>query len=260
MKRHCSWISRRTRPAGCPCKNEAGGVSVYLVNGDDLNEVPDSHRTSITPVIREVFVDPPAFCRRIADRTPFPHMATWLRALAEEEIWALGLHHSSRDEWTAAGFTFWSDEVFGAEITPSDGSDTPGLPPTLRGYYSLVDRVSWMPFGCSGGLSGRAGHDPLTTFGGLSGRAGHVPLTTFDEMYHGRRAGVEPEKTFVFGSSSGGDLLLYTADDRGGWLCHENGWVHLLGTIRETIDWVYAELLANRSPDFDYGWLTPDAR
>jgi hypothetical protein len=28
----------------------------------------------------------------------------------------------------------------------------------------------------------------------------------------------------------------------------------LLGTIDDTINWVYAELLAGRCPDFDYDW------
>jgi hypothetical protein len=49
-------------------------------------------------------------------------------------------------------------------------------------------------------------------------------------------------------------MLIYTEDGRGGWLCHENGKIHLLGTIEDTILWVYGELLANRCPDFDYSW------
>ena len=49
-------------------------------------------------------------------------------------------------------------------------------------------------------------------------------------------------------------MLVYTKDGRGGWCCHENGKVHLLGTIEDTINWVYGELLAGRCPDFDYSW------
>jgi hypothetical protein len=35
----------------------------------------------------------------------------------------------------------------------------------------------------------------------------------------------------------------------------ESGRIRFLGTIEGTIDWVYGELLANRSPNLDYGWL-----
>lgn len=224
--------------------NEGGGSSVFVFAGDGLGEVPESHRGLITPGLRKAFVDPPAYFRRIAETCPFPNMAAWLRALLGEGAWALGLHRSFRPEWSAAGYCWWSDHVRSAEIAPPGGRTPRGLPAALKGYYSLVDRVSWMPFGGGGGLSGRAGHDPLAAF---------------DPMYHGRGAGLDPKKTFVFGGSSGGDMLIYTKDGRGGWLCHENGKIHILGTIEEAIDWVYAELLADRSPDFDYGWLTPKA-
>ena len=45
-------------------------------------------------------------------------------------------------------------------------------------------------------------------------------------------------------------MIVYTADGRGGWLCHENGEIRLLGSVLDTIDWVYGELLADRCPDF----------
>src|SRR5438105_5318923 len=39
-------------------KNEAGGKSWVLVEGDSLDKVPKSHRDIITPHVREVFADP----------------------------------------------------------------------------------------------------------------------------------------------------------------------------------------------------------
>ena len=123
------------------------------------------------------------------------------------------------------------------EIAPARGAVPAGLPPALRRYYSLVDRVSWMPFGCAGGLEGAGDH---------------TPLTDFDYTYHG--ADIDPARTFVLGSSPGGDMLIYTEDGRGGWLCHENGKIHPLGTVVDTIEWVYSELQADRCPDFDYSW------
>src|SRR5262249_39109247 len=132
--------------------NRGDGQSVLLFDGDDLDEVPDSHRDLITPSIREGFADPPAHFRRVARRCPFPQMAVWLRALLRVKDWELALHRGDPPEWTAAGFTWKSAKVYGAEITPSSGTPPTTLPAVLRDYYSLVDKIRWMPFGLSGGL------------------------------------------------------------------------------------------------------------
>jgi hypothetical protein len=217
--------------------NEGGGTTITLVSGDRLDKVPKTHQELLTPAIREVFSDPIGHFRRVADKCPFPQMAAWLNALLADGEWYLALHRGDPKEWESVGFGWFSDAVRSAEITPSIGEDTAGLPAMLRRYYSLVDRVQWMPFGCAGGLEGAAGHTPMTTF----------PLE-----YHG--ATIDPANTFAFGWSPGGDILIYTDDGRGGWACHENGKVYLLGTIEDTINWVYAELLGDRCPDFNYDW------
>ena len=217
--------------------NEGGGTSVILVAGDDLGKVPKSHRMLVTPQLREAFANPTLYLRRVAERCPFPSMALWLRSLIAANQWELALHRGVPPEWIAAGIASWSDDVRNAEITPASGPVALSLPAALKQYYSLVDRVSWMPFGC-------AGH--------LEGGTNHPPLTTFHYTYHG--ADIDPARTFVFGWSPGGDMLIYTEDGRGGWLCHENGKIHLLGSVEATIDWIYAELQADRCPDFDHGW------
>lgn len=84
--------------------------------------------------------------------------------------------------------------------------------------------------------------------GGLDALEGHAPLTAFGCDYHG--ADVEPARTFVFGWSPCGDMIIYTADGRGGWLSHDNGEIRLLGSALDTVDWVYGELLADRCPDY----------
>ena len=216
-------------------KNEGGGESIRLGPGDRLVEVPPPHRGLITPAIRAALDDPPRYFRQIADRCPFDKMAAWLRALLAEGEWDLQLHQGYPAEWTSAGFLWASDTVRAAVITPSHGRPRPGLPPALRRYYSLVGAIDWMGFGCAGGLEGAGPH---------------TPLTAFPYACHG--ADVDPNATFVFGFSPCGDMLIYTADDRGGWLGHESGQIHLLGTIEQTLEWVYAELLANRGPGFDY--------
>jgi hypothetical protein len=219
-------------------KNEGGGKSVFLTAGDRLTKVPKSHRELLIPCIQEAFADPSAHFLRVAKICPFPQMAKWLKALVAGGTWMLGLHRGDQPGWTQAGFLWFSDEVRSAEISPSIGEPLPNQPTTLQRYYSLVDCVSWMPFGCAGGLEGCRGHPPLTEF-----------------YYDLHAASIDPNKTFAFGFSPNGDTLIYTEDDRAGWLCHENGRIHLLGSVKDTIQWVYKELLADRCPEFDYGWL-----
>jgi hypothetical protein len=219
--------------------NDGGGKSVFLTAGDSLAKIPKSHRKLLTPRLREVFADPLAHFQKVADSCPFASMAAWLNALLTGGTWILALHQGDPATLTEAGFLWVSEEVLTAEITPSCGTKFPHQPPALRRYYSLVDGVRWMSFGCAGGLIG------CQEYSSLADDFSHYE-------FHG--ADIDPAKTFVFGSSSCGDMLIYTEDGRGGWFCHENGKIHLLGTVEDTIQWIYGELLENRSPDFDYNW------
>jgi hypothetical protein len=221
-------------------ENEGGGTSVLLFIGDKLSKVPKSHRMLITPELRKAFADPSSYFKDLANRCPFPAMSDWLRAVIAERLWVVGLHHGKPpvpEEWTQVGIRWFGENMLGAEITPASGLASQDLPPVLREYYSLVDAVYWMPFGLAGGLYGCGDHSPLTNF---------------YDSYHG--ADIDPARTFAFGSSFCGDMLVYTDDGRGGWLCHENAQIHLLGTIEDTINWVYSELRADRCPEYDYNW------
>jgi hypothetical protein len=194
----------------------------------------------LTPQLRAAFAGAGDYFIRVADRCPFPAMKAWLQTLTADCDWDLALHRAGPEipeEWTDAGIRWWSDDEMMAEIRPAEESVREDLPRALRQYYALVDGVSWMPFGSSGGLYGAGEYTPLTDFG---------------HKYHG--ADICPSRTFVFGSSYCGDMLIYTDDGRGGWLCHGNGKIHFLGTIEEMIEWVYSELHANRHPNFDHSW------
>jgi hypothetical protein len=218
--------------------NDGGGLSVFLIEGDSLDQVPDSHQKLITPTIREVFADPPAHFRGIADICPFPQMAKWLRALLNEEEWMLALHQGDPPEWTSVGFSWASSKVRGADIAPSSGVVPAALSAPLRQYYSLVDEIRWMSFGNAGGLDDSRSQTPLSTFG---------------DSYVGPE--ILKDKAYVLGWSPCGDMLVYTEKNQGGWRSHETGQLHFLGTIEETIDWVFGELLADRCPDIDYSWF-----
>ena len=198
-----------------------GGTQVLLFKGDNLGEVPESHQKLLTEEIRVWWADPVAAVRSVAERAPTPNMETWFRAMADSELWVLYLHQSVFGT-TAAGFYFFPEGIRSGEIAPPmKAPRSELLPQTLADYYRLVDSVHWMMFGTAGGLEGIRGHEPLTTF---------------PNEYFG--VDIDPSRITVYGFSPGGDMLVYTDDDRGGWACHENGKIHLLGSILDTIDWV----------------------
>ncbi|MBN2293735.1 MAG: hypothetical protein JXM70_15010 [Pirellulales bacterium] len=217
-------------------ENDAGGTTVILQAGDDLASIPDSHSHLLTPQLQAAFPDPVACFQQIAQKCPFPEMTRWLNALVEQSNWELQLHQGDPTEWTAAGYCWYSESVLGA-IIDLPGTGACDYPKVLANYYSLVDSVRWNAFGYAGGLDGAGGHEPIRTF-------------SYD--YHG--ADVNPDDVSVWGWSLCGDMILWTADGRGGWMSHETGHIHLLGTIEETINWIYARLNDNEVPEYDYKW------
>jgi hypothetical protein len=213
-------------------KNDAPGTSVILGAGDDLAKIPKSHRALLTPVVRDIFRDPLEHFGQMARTCPFAKMAKWLRAVLKTGEWQLELHRGHVPEWTEVGFLLSGPKVRPASLTPSPGPPPATLPAALRSFYSLVDEVSWMRFGYAGGLY------KARTRRELSVDAVANP---------GRKP--RPTSVHAFGNSPCGDELVYTDDGRGGWRCHETGTVHFLGTIDDTINWVFGELCADRCPD-----------
>lgn len=212
--------------------DEGSARSVLLRSGDSLADLPASHRGLITAEIERVFADPVAHIEEVARRCPFPAMAQWLCGLLVEPRWELEcrLVAPPYSGSSLAGFRWQPASGLGAFITPTIGI-VDELPVALRQYYLLVDKVHWRQLSCSGGLTGVRGR---------------WPVSEFAHLYPERRY---PDTLQVWGSDIGGDMLVYTEDDRGGWLEHEEGYVHWLGSIAETIDWVFTELLADREPD-----------
>jgi hypothetical protein len=60
------------------------------------------------------------------------------------------------------------------------------------------------------------------------------------------------ERTFVWGSSPCGDVLIYTDEGEAGFLSHETSTAYSLGTIEEAINWVFNGFLQRHTPEFDY--------
>ena len=216
-------------------EEEFGGVLVVLQEGDSPRAAPRSHRWMITPEIKSWWEDPVGAMRNIADHAICPRMSAWFRRMAKRGEWRLELHLAYHGA-TQAGFWFTAPGIRGAEVAPPVRRRLPKyLPPDLAAYYRLVGHVDWMGFGAAGRLVGIANHESLKAY---------------RYEYHGDE--VNPAHTYIFGWSPCGDMIVFTKDGRGGWVDHGNGKVHLLGTARDTVNWVYGELMAGRCPDYFY--------
>lgn len=208
------------------------GVTVTLFEGDNLADIPASHAHLLSVPLREAFAEPVARFRAIADECPFPEMARWLNILLEAPRWSLELNLSDDDEYSTAGFNWESDTVRSAVIgLPTSLPEH--LPATLTRYYSLVDRVDWMGFSCAGNLWGANQH---------------VPLTEIREADEG--AELQPEQCFIWGDSPCGDLIIWTMDGRGGWASHESNAFQFLGSIEDSINWIFGQLCNNVCPEY----------
>lgn len=216
---------------------EFGGIDVELTAGDKLDDVPDSHQHLISAELRAAFVDPRGHLQSVAERCPFSSMKEWLTTLCGEGEWSLQMHLWAHDNTGSAGFSWSGAKVSGAVIGPATEGEFPAdYPADFRAYYDLVDFVDWMGCGAGGGFYGAGEHRSLYLVN---------PDLRSDE--------IEPEESYVWGDSPCGDKLFWTMENQGGWYNTPEHKVHLLGTIADTINWVYEELIADRTPGWQYG-------
>ncbi len=225
-------------------ENQACGTTVELGRHDDLDSVPESHRDMITPSVRQVFEDPPTWFRQLAARSTILPLSQWLETLVDDGHWRLLLHEGYMYErmtlvafyWQSRTVYWQSRTVQSAMISLAREALSPRIPQGFRHYYSLVDKVHWEMFGCSGGLLGSQDQIPLAAF----------------SMPRPKRKGFDSKKCVVWGNSACGDMLIYNEAGKAAFLSHENSKVQSLGTIEEAIGWVFQQLLENRTPEFDY--------
>lgn len=217
-------------------ENMGGGTSYILTADDSLAAVPDSHQDIISPEIRIAFTDPIAYFRAAADRCRFPKMAEWLYAVTEIGKWRLVLEEGfMMDRSTQGGFFLISTKVTCAVISPPETPNPSHDLEAFAHYYSLVDSIHWGGFAFSGGLFGYG--QPFTV--------AHFGVKSKSKAFAAK-------KTFVWGNTECGDVLVYNSEGQLGFLSHENGSAYSLGTIDEGINWVFDEFLHERTPEFDY--------
>jgi hypothetical protein len=124
-----------------------------------------------------------------------------------------------------------------AEIAPAELESRTAYPPGIAEFYALIDWVHWTEYGGAGGLER----------GGVHCQVSERSYPLQDE--------IAAKDLTIWGSTPCGDIYIYTHDNRGGMLSHENGHLHFLGSVAESIDWIFNKLTKQELPDFDYGWM-----
>ncbi|MGE3779381.1 MAG: hypothetical protein AB7F89_19490 [Pirellulaceae bacterium] len=104
----------------------------------------------------------------------------------------------------------------------------------LRG----VHLVHWEEVGMAGGLFREAEHVLLSNYG----------IPSRNDEFRG-------DQSFVFGSTACGDVFVYNPTGTAGFVSHETGDAYSLGSIADSLEWLFGELLMGREPCFDYGMV-----
>ena len=213
--------------------NDGGGTTLGLANGDDLDEVPDSHQDLLTDSIRQAFRDPVSCFSAIAKQTQIPSLDHYLGRFVADGNWLLLLADTyMMDRETIAGFQwFHADQcpcMFGLSTADCDDDRFASL-------YDHISMVHWDSIGFAGGILPFAKHITVEAYGATSSNA------------------VFPsDSTVVFGNSSCGDMMVCNNSGDAGYLSHETGASYVVGSFPEMLDWIFGELLENRMPEFDY--------
>jgi hypothetical protein len=144
------------------------------------------------------------------------------------------LHTNGHGEKGIGAFAFKVSHILAAQISPAEpDSASHGFPDEIVEYYSLLDWMHWTVYGGAGGLERGERHHNLERWPVLRGDP------------------VDPRSSFSWGSTACGDRFIYTFENRAGMLCHESGFIHLIGSVGKTIDWICGELLDGRAPEFN---------
>jgi hypothetical protein len=85
--------------------------------------------------------------------------------------------------------------------------------------------------------------------GGLFPADRHVSLSEYG--FRSKSKSFPTKRSVVFGNTSSGDVLVHSDNGQAGILSHETGRGYTLGAIGDTLEWVFAELLAGRKPEID---------
>lgn len=222
-----SFINMLARP------NDGGGTTLVLAEGDDLDAVPESHLDVLTDSIRIAFRDPASYFADVARRTTIPNLQRYLSSFVADGRWSLLLAETymmKRD--TIAAFQWFHPEhcvcMFGTRDSDCDDS-------RFSSFYDHMSLAHWASIGFAGGIVPCADQQLIDDWG--------TPSTN---------SRFPADSTTVFGNSSCGDMMICNSSGDAGYLSHENGASYVVGSFAEMLDWVFGELMQNRTPEFDY--------
>lgn len=216
--------------------NMGGGTTLILTVGDSFSDVPESHRDIITPEIRDAFQNAPEYFRQIASQSELKNFAAWLNTLIQRGTWSLRLadtYMMKRD--TVGAFRWSAPGIYGAMIEPGALHDIAERDVEFSDPFSWIRMVYWSDVAFAGGLLSTGSH-----------------WFEYDTEAESDPFDFPLAECTAFGSTSCGDQFIYNKDGEAGFFSHEISRAYRLGTIRESLDWIFGELLAGREPQFDY--------
>ncbi|WP_442510524.1 hypothetical protein SH528x_002149 [Novipirellula sp. SH528] len=213
--------------------NDGGGTTLVLADGDDLASVPDSHRDIITDSVRDAFRDPAAYFSEIASRTAIPSLRNYLANFVADGRWTLLLADTyMMERATIAAFQWFHPAQYACMlIAPTADCDDD----RFTSFYDCLSMAHWDSIGFAGGIVPYCNQISVDDYG--------TPSTnpTFPA-----------DATRVFGNSSCGDMMICNSSGDAGYLSHESGASHVVGSFSEMLDWIFGELIQNQTPEFDY--------
>lgn len=218
--------------------NQAGGETIWLMPEESLADLPPTHQPLITPEIRTAFAAPKKYFLELAAKTELPGLAKFLEQLVGGGRCALLL--ATADEMFGGprmAFQWWvpgSAAPTQLLIEPGTFALPEHAPTGFKQLFSCVRWIHWSEVGYGGGLF-HADEQPTLRDYGATCRSKLFP----------------PAATRIFGSNSCGDMLIYNQDEAG-FLSHENGKAYSLGSVAQTLNWIFEELRQGREPAFDY--------
>ncbi|WP_143544062.1 hypothetical protein [Rhodopirellula sp. MGV] len=213
--------------------NDGGGTTLVLADSDDLDSVLDSHRDIITASVRDAFRDPAAYFSELVSEATIPNLRKYLTNFVADGRWTLLLADTyMMDRATIAAFQWFHPVQYPCMLgTPTaDCGDT-----RFASFYDLLSIAHWDSIGFAGGIFPCSSHISVDNYG--------TPSTnpTFPA-----------DTTTVFGNSSRGDIMVCNSSGDAGYLSHENGASYVVGSFSEMLEWIFGELIHNRTPEFDY--------
>jgi hypothetical protein len=207
-------------------------MTVSLRAGDSLNLVPESHLPLLDESVRSVFRDVPGYFSRAATHAPVSCMKQWLTYLVSESHWQLNLHHAMYPDLTpgVAWFRWQSEMVLSAEFELSNGVGRSAGKSLIEDVFRWFREINWGGFQFPGNL-----YSPIPV---LDVRGGQVRIGP----------SIDLTQTVAWGDYQL-DYLIATSNNQGGWWS-EDGEVRIIGTVQDTLEWVFGEFLCGKGAFF----------